>query len=150
MIFEGKIQKGNLVVFNSQSMKDYIESLNDKSVLVYIKEKGNIRTLEANAYYWGYILAIIEDETGMDKYKLHEFFKLRFNPVWHQVFDPVTKRLIEKRTVGGSTRKMSVKAFKKYIDEIKIWSTTELNILWHEDIERWIADHPQEVIRYDA
>jgi hypothetical protein len=150
MIFEAKTQDGKLTIFNQQAMQNYIGLLGDKSVLVSVKEKGNIRSLEANAYYWGYILAIIEDETGMDKYKLHEFFKLRFNPVWHQVFDPVTKRLIEKRTVGGSTRKMSVKAFKKYIDEIKIWSTTELNILWHEDIEHWIADHPQEVLRYAA
>lgn len=48
--------------------------------VIKIKKRSKGRSIQENRYYWGVVLAYIEDYTGESKAMLHEVYKMRHIP----------------------------------------------------------------------
>lgn len=75
------------------------------------------RSLDQNAYYWGVVLTLIAEHTGYETDELHELFKQRFNPM-----------TVLGDTIGGSTKKLGTSGFSAYVERIRRFALTELQI----------------------
>lgn len=90
-------------------------------VVVKIERPSSSRSAQANRYYWGVVLALIAEHTGYEQDELHEYFKKRFNPA--------TVALGEaEETIGGSTAKLDTTAFHDYVERIRRFAETELDV----------------------
>jgi hypothetical protein len=93
----------------------------DKSWVIKIEPKKQVRSLPSNRLYWLW-LACISDETGSDKDELHKHFGLMYLPkVEVRLFDQSKYKPI-------STTKLDTIQFKNYLDKIQIFASTELGI----------------------
>ena len=77
------------------------------------------RSARQNAWYWAVILPTIGAALGAHPADLHEYCKLRFNPVQDAA-----------GTFGGSTAAMDTAQFGAYCDAIRrwAWQTWQLDI----------------------
>lgn len=89
--------------------------------LVLIDAK-QVRSVPANAYYWGVILKYLCEAMGEpNRQKVHNYLKMKFNADCIMVKGEVV-------LVPGSTQGMGKKEFGAYMEEIIIWMLTEFNI----------------------
>ena len=63
---------------DKQAVMSYLEKLpTDKPYFAEIKQIRRRRTIDQNSLYWLW-LKCLQDETGEDKERLHEYFKARY------------------------------------------------------------------------
>ena len=93
----------------------------DKHYKIMVVDVEPIRNLSQNNYYW-VLLTILEDHTGHDKYELHRDFARLFN-----MEIEVTKRN-ELLVFGGSTTEQKEKAFRKYLDNIRLFALEMMGV----------------------
>lgn len=87
---------------------------------LYLLDDEKQRSLAANKYYWGVVLKIISDETGISTNDLHEYFKLKFNSGEIEIDGKIV-------VIGKDTKKMKQKEFMdEYVQEIREWSIDTL------------------------
>lgn len=105
-----------------------------------VKEYENDRSLQQNRFYWGPCLKEISQQAKVAGVQYTD-------EAWHQLF----KRMflgfeIEKVHVAGrkkptiirrlrSTRKLGVRAFSKYLDQLQAYAATELGVQF--SVLRW-------------
>jgi len=118
----------------------------NESYLIGIQKKGDKRSLQANAFYFGHICKTVSNETGHTVEEIHEFNKVKFNPVEKKIINPVTLET-EIITVGGTTTKMTVKRFNELINDAMFFYTSELGIIF-DSLDNWIVTHSEEVEQY--
>ena len=118
----------------------------NESYLIGIQKKGSIRSLQANAFYFGHVCKTVSEETGHTVEEVHEFNKFKFNLVEKKIINPITKK-IETQTVGGTTTKMTVKRFNELINDAMFFYTTELGIIF-DTFDNWVVTHSEEVEQY--
>lgn len=88
-------------------------------VLMDAKE---VRSVPANAYYWGVVLKYACAEIGeASRSKMHEYMKLQFNADCLIVKGEV-------QVIPGSTQNMGKREFGQYVEDIKIWLLTEYGV----------------------
>lgn len=127
MIFFGKIVNSKLQLNEPDYLKNFLSQVKDcPSVIVKIEKRRNTRSNQANKYYWGYILSEISQETGHSPEELHDIFKKKFLP----------KRFLKIKgkeyEADPTTTKCDTIEFMDYIENIKVFGATELNIVWLE------------------
>lgn len=101
----------------------YISNLNpEKRYEIDITPYRERRSVSQNSLYWLY-LGCIEEETGNDRYDLHDFFKRKFLRVGESVLcgEEVVKTI--------STSKLDTKQFAEYLRKIASFSAQEGIIL---------------------
>ncbi len=103
---------------------EVLKSRKPKEYKVSIVENREKRSNPQLAYYFGVVLKIIGQETGYPTTDLHEALKLKFNPS-----TVVFRANGEEMLVPGTTGKMDTKEFSEYIEQIRTWALTELDIL---------------------
>ena len=86
-------------------------------LIVTIKKKTEKRSVPANRYYWGVLLAYIADETGINENDLHYYFKEAFIPFVRFGDD-----------FNVSTADMTVKEFWEYVRLIRDFASEILHI----------------------
>lgn len=76
-VFHGEILKGILTVppAEKEKMAQYVSSLRDGMVDVIVRLPISNRSEKQNSYYWGVIVALISQESGMGADAVHEFLK---------------------------------------------------------------------------
>lgn len=85
----------------------------------FVRRITRIRSLPQNRYYWGVVIPMICEETGMDKDQVH--FALREKFLSRRDVD--TGLLIVK-----STTELTIEQFRWYIDQIQRWAAEFLHI----------------------
>jgi|TARA_Y100001938_G_C8090524_1_gene434738 hypothetical protein len=104
---------------------NYLKQLSNKDYVVEIKENKNTRSLNQNAYYWRCIVQVMADELGYFPDEMHEILKAKFLSEY-QILEH------QERKAGvlyvKSTTRLNTKEFELYVEKIRIWSSTELNI----------------------
>lgn len=80
------------------------------------------RSYEQLAYTWGCVLDVLSKETGITKEDLWEVLKQKFNPTVH--FLPNGEPIL----IGNSTKKLSSVEYEEFLEQVRTWSLTELNI----------------------
>ena len=101
----------------------YINNLNpEKRYEIDITPYRERRSVSQNSLYWLY-LGCIEEETGNDRYDLHDFFKRKYLRVGESVLcgEEVVKTI--------STSKLDTKQFTEYLRKIASFSAQEGIIL---------------------
>lgn len=103
---------------------DFIRALDDNTYYVSISRKGKKRSLPQNSYYWGVVIKILGWELGYFEGEIHESLKQMFGPkeTFHNVL--TDKGYVQPK----STSKYTTIEFENYLEAIRTWAITDLNI----------------------
>lgn len=109
-------------------------------LVVTIREQEDQRSLQQNAFYWGFVLKQISAQAtiggiGSDENGWHYFFKktvLGYRITRTKV--PGSKRPVIRRELR-STQGLSVKAMSKYLEEVMAKAATEFGVTFPD--KRW-------------
>ena len=114
-----------MIIKNTYDQKAVIRKISGLDLAteweVLIRKAKSKRSVDQNALYWAWI-TVVEVETGNDKDDLHEFFKQKF--LINQCILVFGKQ-IEKKP---STTKLNTKEFSEYMEKIRAFCATELDI----------------------
>lgn len=107
---------------DKQAVLSYLEKLpTDKPYFAEIKQIRHRRTIDQNSLYWLW-LKCLQDETGEDKDRLHEYFKARYLGISTvEVFGVDVQ-------MSASTTKLDTKEMTHYLDRIQQFALTDLGI----------------------
>ena len=91
----------------------------------FLDKRAFPRSNPENRYYWGVIVSILSDELGYSTWEMHEILKAKF--LRHIAFVK-TKDGVEEVEISGSTAHLSTSEFEKYLENIRIWASSDLEI----------------------
>lgn len=120
-VFYGRVLPGGLLVLDSP--KDYarhIRSLRGKHVEIVAKQRRRKRSVQANAFYWGYVLIEIAEAAGYSKDEAHDALKYEF--LREDGDGPLVK--------VKSTADLSVEEFSEYLERCLALGATHYGIVW--------------------
>lgn len=100
-----------------------VAGLEDKTLVLSLKEQKRKRSLNQNAYYWGVVVEAVtqmfrEHGNYVDAEEVHEFLKLRVGKLSRVIVTPdgeIVKSL-------GSTAKLSKLEFEAYLERVRAWA----------------------------
>jgi hypothetical protein len=101
-----------------------LEMSEDNLWEVSITKNGSKKSRSADqlSYTWGCVLDVLKKETGICKEDLWELLKMKFNPKVH--FLPTGEPVL----LGQSTKLLNTKQYEDFLEQVRIWALTELNI----------------------
>jgi hypothetical protein len=122
----GYIQDGQLHILNKQRLAEDLRQFKPCDVVITIKKRGK-RSILQNAYYWGCVVKEIQlrfRELGHDVETddVHEFLKQKFN------YEKIVTPQAEVIEVPKSTTEMNKEEFSEYVERIKEWASSTLEI----------------------
>jgi hypothetical protein len=106
---------------DKQRLYKALQGLKPTAYRVELKENKGKRSLNENAYYWGVVVAIMSDYTGDTPDDMHEILKYKF-------LKTVLVFGGEEIVVPGQTSALTTKEFEEYLDRIRIFALTELDV----------------------
>jgi hypothetical protein len=111
--------KGIVVMDTPVAFRKHITRLAGKPIEVVVRRRKSARSLKANAYYFGVVIATIAPELGYTKDECHEAL------AWHllQCGDPDAK--LPKRK---STADLTSHEFEDYVSQVKQFAAEKLGI----------------------
>jgi len=74
-----------------------------------------------NGYYWAVVVADIAAHTGHTPQEIHEEMKILHNPVASEFSPEITK--------GGSTEALNTIEFEEYVERVRVWAATDLDLV---------------------
>lgn len=101
-----------------------LKSRKPKVYNIEIVEYRKNRSSNQNKYYFGVVIAELCNHTGYNSDEMHEILKKKFNPK-----DCVLKKTGEVITIGDSTADLNTLQFENYLEQIRIFALTELDVL---------------------
>ena len=116
--FDGEVHGGQLKVANPDRLRKWLSGLEGSKVSIVVKKFSKRRSVSQNAYYFGVVIEILRDHLGYSPDEMHEALKWKFLQIRHPKL-PSTR----------STATMSTAEFSMYIDDVKIWAATELEVV---------------------
>lgn len=114
-------ERGTTLWKNKKQLEDFISNLPVGKYFIKISPHFEKRSIAQNKFYWK-LIEIIANEIGYEVEEMHDVFKYKF---LQKTFEDNNGNLV--RGIG-STRKLNVTEFKKYIDKIINYSEQELEI----------------------
>lgn len=128
-IFYGNVENNALKLINPDRFKSYLYTLNGQDVEVIVAKRGKRRTDRQNKFYWGVVVKLISDYTGIEPNELHEFLKAQFAPRVETKIELQNGQSIVK-LLPISTTKLFTKQFSDdYIEKIRTWAASDLNLV---------------------
>jgi hypothetical protein len=116
------VKNGKLTINNDFIINKFISKFKDDTELEFIiREIKDSRSLKLNRTYWMY-LTILEEHLGVNKEDLHNLFKDKY-------LIYITRILHQDVLSHKSTSTLNNKEFCDYLEKIKIFSSTELNVI---------------------
>ena len=122
-IFVGKIKAGQVHLDNPHLYHEFLKGMKeDQRVKVMVKPfraGDNIRSIQANAYYWGVVIEILRNDPivgGYTKEEMHDALGVMFRQRYDG-FIPTVER----------TSTMSSSDFWEYIETVRRWASTYAN-----------------------
>jgi hypothetical protein len=115
---------------------------------VDVQEWDDDRSLQQNRFYWGPCLKEISEQARVAGVQYtdeawHEFFKRQFLGFEIEKVKVAGRRKTTIIRRLKSTRKLGVRAFSKYLDQVQAYATTELGVQfsvlrWEDfDVTKW-------------
>lgn len=102
IIADHRIQLGDAAAFSQQ-----IRRLEGCQIEIRLAKRKKIRSLDANAYYWGVCIKYLAEYTGYEPDELHDALKARF-------LTDNSGKLPRVR----STASLDTKEFSEYVDNV--------------------------------
>lgn len=106
---------------------------NGRPARLVAQEHEDDRTLQQNRFYWGPVLREISEQASIDgqRYSIeawHELFRRQFlGYEIEKVYVAGRKRPVINRRLR-STRKLKVKPFAKYLDQVQAFAANDLGV----------------------
>lgn len=117
--FYGEVTNG-IIAWEKPVQRDYyLKSIGTRKIVEILKPPRKPRSNNQNAYYWGVILELISQETGMTMDESHSAMKLLF----------LKKRISEELYTIRSTATLNTLEFEEYLEKVKRFASLELNII---------------------
>jgi hypothetical protein len=124
----GEIKGGRLVIRERRAFDEAISSLRPGlQVEVEITRLVATRSLPANRYYWGVVVHALSQHTGYTPEEMHDWLKVKFLPK-HLAVSNVHGDIVAEFVLAGSTRGLNSVEFTTYVEQIKQWSATDLQV----------------------
>jgi len=133
-----KVTDGQVIPYEDLQYRNELAKLEGHDVAITVTSV-RVRSNPQNRYYWGTLLYMIREELENEGFQandlaggsgnltrslVHELMKELFAKA--EVYHPETGTIIA--VTKKSTRDMSTKEFKLYIDNIRQWSAENLNL----------------------
>jgi len=99
-------------------MKSFKPGTRVKVIIKPFKAGDRIRSIDANAYYWGCVIEILRMEWGYEKEEMHDALGLMFRRDYSKPVPTIIR-----------TSNMSSRDFWEYIERIRRWAASEFNIV---------------------
>jgi len=122
-----RLTKGKLHVRAWSKLAQAIRRWRDGEYTITIARKHAHRSQRANKYYWGVVIALLSEHTGIDPDDLHLYLKARFLPKKLAVCDG-NGSIVDECVLGGSTSQLNVVEFYDYVQRIKQWALESLGV----------------------
>lgn len=123
--FTARQEAGNLIIADSYRFRKYVETLGDGELEIVVRGAKSDRSNPQNRYYWGVVISLIADHTGVDQMDLHEILKNKF---LREVVCFQTKTGKQLEIVGRSTTELKTNEFEEYLAQVRAWAGAELGI----------------------
>lgn len=114
--FYGVVSNGELKLERPERYAEYLKAISGP-VMVVLKRPKKPRSLNENNYYWGVVIELISESTGMTPEETHEAMKWKF----------LRKQIGSIFTVQ-STSILDTISFENYVQQVRTFAGTELNI----------------------
>ena len=114
--FYGTVKDGRLSLDRREMFEEYLKHISGP-VLLVLKRPRKPRSVNENNYYWGVVIQMISDETGMTPEETHEAMKWQF----------LRKQVGQIFTVK-STRILNTLEFEDFVERVRVFAQTNLNI----------------------
>lgn len=129
VVASASVKGGKLFIRNRRGFDQQIAQMKDGwEVELTIQRRRATRSLQQNAYYWGVVIEAIADHTGYPPDDVHELMKQMFIPKRLAVQDG-NGEIVGDYVLGGSTRTMNKLAFGDFMESIRRWAATELDVV---------------------
>ena len=78
-IFTANINRQGKIIFDEpEKFKRFVQTKAGRRVEVLVRNQRNRRSLQANKYYWGVVIALMAEEFGYEKEELHNNLAMKF------------------------------------------------------------------------
>lgn len=124
--------------FNRVRLHAKLKSRRDCELEIVIERKHATRSLAANAYYFGHVLARAHEHTGHSAADLHEFFRHRFLTKAVILTDRHGVIVGEER-IGQTTTTLNKVQFFDYVQQVRMFLLEELGVVTDEPDPNWKA-----------
>lgn len=118
--YYAKQQNGELVIRDAEIFRQDLRRMADNELEVTIKPWRNSRSDNQNRYYWGIVIKIIAEETGMLPLQVHELMKEQF---LREMAYMKTKSGIKEVSIPGSSASLYTSEFEQYLSDIRAWAS---------------------------
>ena len=120
-IFVGTVENNQVKLHHPKQYAGYVGGMKDgqmvKVTVKPFKVGDRIRSIEANAYYWGVVIELCREYFGYEKEEMHDALGVHFR----RDFAGRLQR-IER------TSSMTSERFWEYIEAVRRWASTEFGI----------------------
>jgi phage protein U len=121
------VRRGKLFINHRRLFDQLVAQLDERWTLeVVVKRLRANRSIQANRYYWGVVLATLSAHTGYTVDELHDLMKMKFIPKHLALLDG-NGDVQGAFVLGGSTRQMTTKEFADYIEAVRQFAGAELD-----------------------
>ncbi len=114
--FYGEVKNGALILEYPKRYSEYLKHISGRVILI-LKRPRKPRSLSENNYYWGVVIQLISDETGFTPEEAHQAMKWLF-----------LRKQINNIFTVYSTAILNVIEFEYYVEQVRRWAQSELNI----------------------
>jgi hypothetical protein len=97
--------------------------LSDGEVIVTVRKVSATRSIQQNRWYWGKVVGLVAQHTGLTADEVHEIYKAKFLPRVVEIIDS-RGDIAAEFVVGGSTRQLDKIEFAEYCEAIREWAAT--------------------------
>ena len=110
--------------FNSKKSKQRLwDLLKNQKNGAWVTIERTTRTQSQNKYYWGVVVKLISEETGMNQHEVHKELAERFLPIFFR-----DRHKLKEVILAGKTSHLTIDKFKDYIDVCVAFAVIELDI----------------------
>jgi phage protein U len=122
----GEARRGAFT-FDKRIFAELSKNLKDGHYEVHVERLRANRSQQANRYYFGVVIAALEEHTGYTANELHELMKQKFLPKSLALVDG-NGELKGEFVMGGSTRNLKVDEFYRYVEQVRQFAAEALGV----------------------
>lgn len=119
VVATAQVQGGKLFINHRRQFDRQIRALPERWTLeVSVRRLRANRSLQANRFYWGVVIAALSAHTGYTPDELHDLMKMKFIPK-RLVLNDGNGEVHGEFVLGGSTRQMTTAEFSTYVEQVR-------------------------------
>lgn len=141
-VFMGYVDDaGHFALDRKAEFLAYVHQFKGQELALSVHPKSISRSLRANAYYWGVVLAMAEQESGQSANDIHCYWCELFLPDEKKrlaFFNRLTGERLQVIVDGRRTSKLTGTAFYDFVENCRLWCQEYLNVTTPDpDPEYW-------------